>query len=187
MTKTIAAVVVSLYERRTLLHEALDSIYNQTRPPDDVVIGLDPRRLGEVENMNRLMHATDCDWVAFLHDDDLWYEDHLAVAEPMMDNFDVLVAGFRSVGRPQDTFPPYHEHGHPRPFEQLRITNWFAPSMVLANRKAFGRWCHPNQRFGWVDWVNWNRLIDEGARFAYTGATTVDYRFGDWGNGSWHG
>lgn len=179
---TIAAIVVSIYERRALLPEALESVYNQMRPPDDVVIGLDPRRLGEVENMNRLLRATDCDWVAFLHDDDLWYPDHLESAITLMESgdFDVLVAGFRSVGRSQDTFPPY------QPFENLRLTNWFAPSMVLARREAFGEWCPPNQ-YGWVDWANWNRLLDEGARFGYTGSVTVDYRFGDWGNGSWFG
>lgn len=184
MAPTIAALVVSIYERRKLLPEALESIYNQTRPPDDVVIGLDPRRLGEVENMNRLMTATSCEWVAFLHDDDLWYPNHLEVAEQHISQFgaDVLVAKFRSVGRSQATFPPYADD-----FNHLRLDNWFPPSVVVARRESFGLWCEKNQRFGWVDWANWNRLLDEGAQFAYTGHCTVDYRFGPWGNGSWHG
>lgn len=184
MAPTIAALIVSIYERRKLLPEALESVYNQTRPPDDVVIGLDPRRLGEVENMNRLMTATDCEWVAFLHDDDLWYPNHLEVAARgiAMGIADVWVARFRSVGRPQETFPPY-----PDDFNHLRNDNWFPPSVVVANRSVFGLWCEANHRYGWVDWANWNRLLDGGARFAYTGRTTVDYRFGDWGNGSWHG
>lgn len=178
---TIAAVVVSLPNRHSLLLEALDSVAEQNRDPDDVVIGIDPYTLGEVGNMNRLMQATTCDWVAFLHDDDLWYPDHLGIAEPMMEDHDFLVAGFRSVGRPQDTFPPY------QPFENLRLTNWFAPSMVLVNRERFGLWCNPTPHFGWVDWANWNRCLDAGLRMGYTHHTTVDYRFGDWGNGSWSG
>ena len=184
MNKTIAAVVVSIYERRKLLPEALESIYDQTCPPDDVVIGLDPRRLGEAANMNRLMRATDCDWVAFQHEDDLWHPNHLmsAVTQIAADSADVLVAGFRSVGRLQSTFPPYPSH-----FDHLRVDNWFPPSVVMANREVFGEWCEANSAYGWVDWANWNRLLDEGARFAYTGATTVDYRFGPWGNGSWNG
>lgn len=176
-------------ERPTLLAEAIASIHRQTRPPDDVVIGIDPRRLGEVENMNRLMQATNCDWVAFLHDDDLWYSDHLDRVERCIEAnacefplVDIWVARFRSVGRPQETFPAY-----PNDFNHLRVDNWFPPSVVIANRERFGLWCPPTQHYGWVDWANWNRLLDEGARFGYTGAVTVDYRFGDWGNGSWDG
>lgn len=182
---SIAAVVVSLWERYELLPEALESIYNQSRWPDDVVIGIDTRRLGEVWNMNRLLQATDCEWVAFLHDDDLWYEDHLATVELGIEQFvttDVWVAQFRSVGRPQNTFPDY-----PDDFNHLRLDNWFPPSVVVARKEAFGLWCDPNERFGWVDWANWNRLLDEGAKFGYTGKVTVDYRFGSWGNGSWTG
>ena len=81
---SIAALVVSLPERHHLLIEALDSIRAQTRQPDDVVVGIDPYRYGEVRNMNRLIDSTDCEWVAFLHDDDVWENDHLAVAEPLM-------------------------------------------------------------------------------------------------------
>lgn len=181
---SVAAVVVSLAERHDLLVEALQSVHAQRCPVDDMVVGVDPRRLGEVANMNRLVGATDCEWLAFLHDDDLWHEDHIEMALPLIgaDEWDIIVAQFRSVGRPQETFPLY-----PDDFNHLRRDNWFPPSVVVARKEVFGLWVKPERRWnGWVDWTNWNRLLDEGARFVYTGATTVDYRFGPWGNGSWN-
>lgn len=178
---SIAAVVVSLSDRHDLLKEALDSIHAQTREPDDVVIGVDPYRLGEVGNMNRLLNATDCDWVAFLHDDDLWDPEHLAtVRQHLDDTTDVVVSRFRLSGRTH--IEPWHTN-----FEDLRVTNWFPPSCVTARRDVFEEWTEPVGKFCWVDWANWNRLLDKDARFVDTGEVTVTYRFGPWRNGSWKG
>lgn len=178
---SIAALVVSLPERARLLNEALQSIHAQTRPPDDVVIGIDPRRLGEVGNMNRLLDATDSEWVSFLHDDDLWHPEHLAAAEKHMDEADVVVARFDLVGRPWSTIERWHDN-----FEDLRYTNWIcSPSSLVVRRDVWGRWCDPYPPFRWVDWANLNRVLDIGARFVDTRQVTVTNRFGDWGNGSW--
>lgn len=177
---TVAAVVVSLPERHELLAEALASVAAQTRPPDDVVVGVDSRRLGEVGNMNRLIGATDCDWLAFLHDDDLWMTDHLEIACQHMDAADVIVSRFDLVGRPWSTIEPWHDN-----FDDLRWTNWIgSPSMVVARRDAWGLWCPPYGRYCWVDWANYNRVLDAGARFVDTGMVTTQYRFLG-GNGSW--
>ncbi len=178
---SIAAVVVSLPERLPLLKQALDSIAAQTRPPDDVVIGVDPYRLGEVANMNRLIGATDAEWLAFLHDDDLWHPDHLAVCEQHFDHADVVVSRFDLIGRPWHTIEPWHDD-----FSDLRFTNWIgSPSMVCARRATFGEWITPTTR-RWVDWTKWNDLLDRGARFIDTKRMTVDYRFSsEYGNGSW--
>jgi hypothetical protein len=150
--------------------------------PDDVVIGVDPYRLGEVGNMNRLIRATDCDWLAFLHDDDLWKPDHLATCARHFDSADVVVSRFDMVGRPWNTIEPWHDN-----FEDLRWTQWIgSPSMVVARRETWGEWTEPHAPYRWVDHANYNRLLDGGARFADTRERTVVYRFGDWGNGSWH-
>lgn len=177
---SIAAIVVSLPERHDLLCEALDSVRCQTRYPDDTVVGIDPRKWGEVGNMNRLIEATDCDWLAFLHDDDIWLPNHLEVACRHMDEADVIVSRFDLVGRPANTIEPQHDN-----FEDLRFTNWFPPSAVVVRRSVFGEWCEPFGKYRWIDWANWNRLLTEGARFVHTNETTMLYRFGWWGNGSW--
>ncbi len=177
---SIAAVVVSLPERNALLAEALESVADQSLPVDDVVVGIDPRRLGEVGNMNRLMAATDCDWVAFLHDDDLWLPNHLSVCADHFDSADVVVSRFSMVNRPVSTMEPWHTS-----FSDLRFTNWIgSPSMVVARREVWGEWCEPYDKFRWIDWANYNRMLDKGARFADTLEVTTLYRFHD-GNGSW--
>lgn len=178
---TIAAVVVSLPPRHDLLVEALASIRSQTRAPDDTVIGIDPYRYGEVANMNRLIRSTDCEWLGFLHDDDLWEPEHLAIAEKYFDDYDVIVSRFDLVGRPWNTIEPWHEN-----FEDLRWTNWIgSPSMVVARRSIFGEFVNPTGQYRWIDWCNWNRLLDLGARFVDTKTVTTKYRFMG-NNGSWN-
>ena len=194
---SIAALVISLPERENLLREALDSVQAQTRPPDQIHLGVDLDGMGEAANMNRLIDTSECEWLAFLHDDDLWYPNHLEVAgRYMTDDYDVIVANFRAVGRPQDTFEPYHED-----FNDHVFTNWYPPAVVVARKSVFGHWIegrpptedpwfdpkdtgrlHSNAP--WIDWANWRRLVHEGARFVRTRKVTVDYRFLG-GNGSW--
>lgn len=178
----IAAVVVSLPDRHKLLCEALASVRSQTLAPDDVVVGIDPYRYGEVGNMNRLIDATDCEWLAFLHDDDLWLADHLAVAEKHFDTADVIVSRVTTVGRPQSTLERQHDD-----FNDLRRTNWFPPSAVVVRKSVFGHWTEPGSPppNDWVDWSNWRRLLEAGARFVHTNEPTMLYRFGSWKNGSW--
>jgi len=178
---TIAALVLSLPERSHLLTECLAAVHAQTRQPDDVVVGVDCSRRGQVHNSNRLLDATDSDWLAFCDSDDLWWPEHLAVAEKYFDTADVVVSRFELVGRPWSTIEPWHDD-----FEDLRFTNWVgSPSMVVARRQRFGRWCEPFRPFRWIDWANWNRLLDDGCRFVDTGVVTTSYRFGEWSNGSW--
>lgn len=180
---SIAACVISLPEklRQPLLLEAIQSVYDQTRPPDDMVVGLDWSRRGEVANANRVLRATDAEWLAFLDDDDLWHPDHLATCEKHFDVADVVVSRFEMTGRPWATMEPWHPD-----FEDLRFTNWIgSPSMVCVRRDVFVEWCEPFDGRRWIDWSNYNRLLDKGARFVDTGQVTTTYRFGPWGNGSW--
>lgn len=182
MNPTVAAVLIALPQpaRKPLLLEAIRSVYAQTREPDDLVIGVDYGRLGEVANMNRLIRSTSCEWLAFLHDDDLWHPDHLETAVRYMDSHDVIVADKNMVGRPDSTIEAQHSD-----FGDLRSTNWFPPSAVVVRADVFGEWCEPSPRFRWVDWANWNRLLDRGARMVHTNEKTFSYRFGGWSNGSW--
>ena len=178
---TIAAIMVSLPERHDLLVEALGSVHRQTRAPDDTVIGIDPRRYGEVANFNRLIASTDCEWVALLDDDDIWLPEHLAVCEKYMDEADVIVSRYDLIGRPWNTIEPWHEN-----FEDLRWTNWIgSPSMVVA-RRSLMEFVNPDQQYRWVDHSTYNSLLDKGARFVDTRTVTTQYRFGPWSNGSWN-
>jgi glycosyltransferase involved in cell wall biosynthesis len=168
-------------ERLHLLPEAIESVYAQTLRPADIAIGIDYSSRGEVWNANRLLEATNSEWVAFLHDDDLWDPDHLAACSESFDTADVVVSRYRLVGRPPSTIEPWHED-----FADLRWTQWIgSPSMVVARRSVFGWWVGGNKRYHWNDWAQWNHLLDTGARFADTHRVTTSYRFMG-GNGSWH-
>ena len=132
------------------------------------------------EDANRLIDATDSEWLAFCDSDDLWHPEHLATCATLFDDADIVVSRFELVGRPRSTIEPWHSN-----FGDLRFTNWIgSPSMVVARRSVFGRWCDPYGPFRWIDWANYNRLLDAGARFADTGRVTTSYRFMG-GNGSW--
>lgn len=180
----ITVCLVSLPERHRLLVEALDSVQAQTVKPAATLVGVDNRIVGEAENMNRLVRAASTAWVAFLHDDDLWTPHHLATAMQTADatGADVLVSNVRLSGRPENTIEPHHCD-----YDDLRHTNWFPPSAVVARRDLVldvgGFTQEPPGR--WVDWQMWQRLLNAGARFACTHADTLTYRFGDWGNGSY--
>lgn len=180
---SIAVVVVSLPERHQLLAEAIASVYAQVWQPDDLVVGVDYSRVGEVWNNNRcLLATTDTDYVAFLHDDDLWEPRHLLNAVGVLDGgADVAVADFELVGRAAHTIEPFHDD-----WSDLLRTNWFPPSTVVARRSVFGLWTEPEfpPPRDWVDWSAWRRLYNAGARFERTRESTVKYRFLG-GNGSW--
>lgn len=182
---TVAVLLVSLPDRHGLLKEALDSVSAQTRQPDDILVGVDPYRLGEAENMNRLARATDCDFYAFLHDDDLWEPNHLEELLAFTAEADVVVASFDTPGRPANTIERHHCD-----YSDLLRTNWFPPSAVIVSAEAFwavGGFRPTTPPSDWVDWSCWRRLHEHGARFACSHRLTMHYRFGDWSNGSWRG
>lgn len=177
----IAACVLSLPERAPLLEECLRAVHAQTRPPDDIVVGIDPYRLGQVGNSNRLIDATSCEWVAFCDSDDLWYPNHLETCEKLMDDADVVVSRFDLIGRPWSSIEPWHDD-----FADLRWTNWIGSmSMVCFRRDVLRSVREPYGQFRWIDWATYNALLDEGARFVDTGVVTTAYQFTEFGNGSW--
>lgn len=204
----IAALVVSLPERGALLAEALASVHAQTRRVDHCLVGIDyageDGGVGEAKNMNRLQaaavygyatHARDNAgigelWYAFLHDDDLWKPGHIEIAERIIEtgNADVIVSQCQTTGgRP----PLARRYGDPdlSDYSDILLDNWFVPSMVVARASVFEDWVEaaPYPTGGtWVDWTNWRRLYEAGARIVETGQVTTIYRFGEWNMGrSW--
>ena len=98
---TIAAVI-PLYNGAPFIREALESVLQQTRPADEIIVVNDgstddgPAIVEEMARNNRvrLLHKpnggqssarnlaireTHCSHIALLDQDDIWYEDHLAL------------------------------------------------------------------------------------------------------------
>lgn len=103
MSITIAAVI-PLYNGAPFVRAALDSVLGQTRPADEVIVVNDgstdegpaiveeiarhhPVRLmhkpngGQSSARNLAIRETSCSHVALLDQDDIWYEDHLALLQ----------------------------------------------------------------------------------------------------------
>lgn len=184
MLADLTVCVVSLPERGALLAEALASVQQQTVRPAAVLVGIDPREVGEAENMNRLIRTATTTHVAFLHDDDLWTPTHLASGLRVLDGgADIAVSDLELRGRPRDS-----NFTHRCDYQHLHRTNWFPPSAVMAHRSRFldrGGFI-PTERSGtWVDWGTWRAQHLAGARYACTHDASLIYRFGPWGNGSW--
>lgn len=95
------SVVIPVYNRRSLLANAIRSVRAQVVQPRDVIVvddgsvdgsGKEARRLGATvitqENAgssgarNAGLRAAQTDWVAFLDSDDRWLPEHLAVVSP---------------------------------------------------------------------------------------------------------
>lgn len=170
----IAVIVTALPERRRMLEEALAGVAAQTRAPAFVVVGVNhsPDRVDGATHANRLVEAVDEEWLAFLHDDDVWLPEHLEGLAAASDDADIVVADFDVEGRDWDP-------GHHCDYSLLRSRNWFGPSVVMIRSEVFhavGGW---PQKAGeiWGDWGMWLALLERGARFRCSHRKTVRYRF----------
>lgn len=63
--------------RNGLLDKAIDSVWEQTRPPDALHIAIDRHREGAPATRARALTAVTTDWVAFLDSDDMFKPRHL--------------------------------------------------------------------------------------------------------------
>jgi glycosyltransferase involved in cell wall biosynthesis len=95
---TTVAAVVPTHDRGALLERALESVFAQTRPPDELIVVDDGSTDDTPERLRRLAPRVRCirqpnrggaaarnlgarsaasEWIAFLDDDDVWAPDHL--------------------------------------------------------------------------------------------------------------
>jgi glycosyltransferase involved in cell wall biosynthesis len=93
------AALVPTYNRETLIVRALESVFAQSRPPDEIIVVDDgssdnteevvahygdrvrylKKENGGVSSARNFgVEASRSDFIAFLDSDDIWYEDHLA-------------------------------------------------------------------------------------------------------------
>jgi glycosyltransferase involved in cell wall biosynthesis len=170
----IAVITPSLPTRAGALAEAIVSVAAQTRLPHRHLVEVDHHREGSSTLRNRMAdNAWECDWLAFLDDDDILYPQHLeSLAEKALAARADLVYSFCDV-QGRDGWNPS------RPFDAdaLRVGNYI-PVTVLVRRGPFmaAQGFPSDAEHGWEDHALWLKLLDTGCRFACVETPTWCYR-----------
>jgi glycosyltransferase involved in cell wall biosynthesis len=156
-----------------LLTKAIESVKSQTlRPSGGISAALDVLHEGAAVTRQRALDAVRTDWVAFLDDDDFWYDDHLLTLTKLAHEHsaDYVYSWFDGNnpfpmhrGRQMDVNDPHH------------TTMTVMVKTELA--KAAGFRNHPDENDVWPgeDWNFTLKCIELGAKFAGTGEVTWHY------------
>lgn len=191
---TIAVCIPTIPPRRAFLREALSTVLDQTRPPDEIIVVTDVHGNGAAATRNHAWRRASAEWIAFLDDDDTLDMNHLSTLEQHSADADLVYPWF---ALPNGTDPLAVMHngalvsafGVPFGDEQrthLLTQGNFIPVTVLVRRawleKVDGfpqplteRWPHTECE----DWGCWQELARAGARFKHVPERTWTWR--------WHG
>lgn len=156
----IAVVTPSIPTRHVELCRAIASVNQQSLPPDEHLIAVDYHGVGPAAIRNQLISSTDCDWIAFLDDDDRLYPNHLSTLAEYADRADVIIPYCQFDG------PPLPRGYSNRKFSRRDLAaHGCFPITVLVRRelidKAEGFWAGDR----YEDWSMWNRMANLGAAF----------------------
>jgi glycosyltransferase involved in cell wall biosynthesis len=159
--------------RAEKLQRAIASVLSQTRPVTALSVAIDHRREGSATTRTRALAGARTEWVAFLDDDDVWYDDHVEkltraasdagadVAYSPCRAFNGDQVTWESIGQPFDPVLLYE-----RPY--IYVTSLVHTE--LAQRAGFDA--------DWDEWGFYRRLHRLGARFTFVPDVTWEYRGG---------
>lgn len=174
---SVCVVIPHLPERERSIEyiEAVRSVNEQTRRPDQFIIESDPAHTGCAATQNRALAKVTTEWIALLGDDDWLLPHHLEVLMAHAGEADVIWPDCRSVGA---------EWNFCREFdaEWLRHDNYIPGGGSLIRTSAarsVGGWCQPGDPdfHKYEDWIMWRRLLDVGFTFKHIHEVTWNYRF----------
>lgn len=152
------------------LCRAIQSVNQQSLPPDEHLIAVDYASCGPAILRNQLIASTSCDWIAFLDDDDRLDPHHLDTLAAYSDTADVIIPHCRFDG------PPIPKGYYNRPYDRRDLSrHGIFPITVLARKQALiaGGLFDAADRF--EDWSLFNRMADNGARFLVVPVVTWSY------------
>lgn len=173
----LTVVTATIPERAGLLTQAVRSVTDQAlfRPAEHRIV-YDDARLGPARVRNAATATVATEWVAWLDDDDLWLEHHLATIAPhLREDVDVVYTLAVIEGRDgwdpqQDTFDP----------DRLRQLNYIPLCGVVARAALVNSVGGFDPEATYEDHALWVRLLDAGARWRCVPSRTWVYRFGAW-------
>jgi hypothetical protein len=102
----LTVVITTIPTRKVRLEKAFKSVLEQTLTPCYILIEEDTQRLGAPANRDNGLARVETKWVAFLDDDDYFYEDHLeALYTAAIENDVDIVYSWFDVEGGTDPFP----------------------------------------------------------------------------------
>jgi type III secretory pathway component EscS len=176
----ISVITPTIPGRAFMLQQAMTSVQDQTLLPLDHVVIVDSGHAigepwGPAHIRNMAIQATKQSYVAFLDDDDVLDNVHLDVLAHVLVEHDAdLAYSFCRFDGPEIN-PIFVNQVYDR--ETLREHGIF-PITVLVNRSSLLDCGGFNEEDQYEDWALWNRMADNGCRFACVPEVTWTYRTG---------
>ena len=169
----ITVITPSIPSRSAMLAESVQSVAAQTLKPAAHLIGVDHHYDGPAKTINRLVRASDTEWLSILADDDLYDRKYLATLARYTANADVVLAWFRMEGRDD---PPFRGDWDPHRLRNRQATGF--AGTFLFRRALF------DKIGGWPDglaedWTFMVNALDAGARFVPVYQELWTYRMHD--------
>ena len=188
------AVIIPTYNSMKHFKETIESVLNQTLPPDEILVNDDGstdgtpdfaesygppirvfRRANQRQSASRNFAATQtqCEWLAFLDHDDLWKPNKLQrQMEELIRNpaADLCYCGRMSFDEDNGSFRPGNVFAVP-PARDIRralyVNTTFMPGSVVIRRTTYLAFGGFNPAIKLVeDWDLWLRLLHAGVQFA---------------------
>ena len=112
MTSGITVIVAAhpARARGGLLSRALNSVWQQTLLPENVVVAMDLERNGAAPTRQQALNHVRTRWVAVIDSDDIWMPHHLATLMDvaLTQDADFVYSGFETLPQGNRVFPETH-------------------------------------------------------------------------------
>lgn len=173
MAKVDVSVITPAVPWRTedMLPSCIASVVAQTAEPVSHLIGIDYNKIGAGAMCNKLIKDVDSKYIAFLADDDIFYQNHLEVLTANIGEADLIYSWCNVIGRggwnPNAYFDP----------ERLWIGNYI-PSTVMMKTSVFKEMGGFDETpFVAEDWDMWLKMLKANKIFKCVDEITWEYRF----------
>jgi glycosyltransferase involved in cell wall biosynthesis len=172
LTADVSVITPAIPERTTsMLPACVDSVVNQTLKPKAHLIGIDYNRVGAGAMCNTLVTNVKTEYIAFLADDDIFYNNHIEVLHNNVGNADLIYSWCNVVGRGDWNPNSYFDA------DRLCIGNYI-PSTVMMRTDVFREFGGFDETpFIAEDWDMWLKMLRQNKVFKCVDEITWEYRF----------
>ena len=177
MIDRITVITPSIPGREGMLLDAVRSVNAQTvRPYAHLIRCQTPvggQNLAHIaEQLNALQAGVSTEWLACLHDDDLYLPHHMETIQPYLDDADVIYTFCTTIPGLIDV----SDWDAERLAEKIAVENIIPSNAAIRTQivKDIGGWGLTSKP--WEDWDMWLRLARAGARFRCVPTQTWTYR-----------